>query len=252
MPKALTALFLAGCLLALTAASSLAETGHGARLTLKGIKGVLVVVSGISPQAEKDGLKKASLQAAVEDRLRQAGIRVLTRSERFQAPGQPHLWVEFIDSKRSDMGLYTCSIRVFLEQQVRLARDPKVLTRAETWGMFGVVSVGEEKIQGLPRLVLGYVDKFIEDMLAANAPPTPAQAAPSQPAAAEDPDDSPAETATPPASEAPAAAEQPASAPAPAVAPEAPAAAPATEPAPMAPEKTAPAAGSPAPAEQQN
>lgn len=247
MPKALTALFLAGCLLALTAASALAETGHGARLTLKGIKGVLVVVSGISPQAEKDGLKKASLQAAVEDRLRQAGIRVLTRSERFQAPGQPHLWVEFIDSKRSDMGLYTCSIRVFLEQQVRLARDPKVLTRAETWGMFGVVSVGEEKIQGLPRLVLGYVDKFIEDMLAANAPPTPAQAA-----AAEDPDDSPAETATPPASEAPAAAEQPANAPAPAVAPEAPAAAPATEPAPMAPEKTAPAAGSPAPAEQQN
>ena len=238
MPKALTALFLGGCLLLATAAGALAETGHSARQTLKGLKGVLVVVSGISPQAEKDGLKKASLQAAVEERLRQAGIRVLSRSERFQAPGQPHLWVEFIDSKRSDMGLYTCSIRVFLEQQVRLARDPKVLTQAETWGMFGVVSVGEEKIQGLPRLVLGYVDKFIEDMIAVNTPPAETRP-PAAPAETSEPAAEPsAETSAQPA--APAAGEQPGALPEQPSAPAPPA---------SSPDQPAPASGGPATAQ---
>jgi hypothetical protein len=217
MRKALTALLLAGCLLAVMAGGALAETGHSARQTLKGLKGVLVVVTGISAEAERDGLKKSDLLADVEDRLRQAGIRVLSRGERFQAPGLPHLYVRFIDQKRSDMELYAISIAVHLEQQVRLARDAKVLVPAETWGMTGVVSVGAKELQNVRHLVVEYVDMFIEAMNAANAPA--AQAAPSgvsaSPAAPEPPQEAPAprtEIQIPaPAEEAPApAAEAPA------------------------------------------
>ena len=174
MPKALAALTLLTCLGLALPGPALAETGQSARQTLKGLKGVLVVVTGISPEAEKDGLKKADLQADVEERLRRAGLRVLSRNERFQAPGQPHLFVRFIDQKRSDMELYAISIAVHLVQMVRLARDGKVLVPAETWGMTGVVSVGAKELQSVRTLVGEYVDMFVEAAEAAN-PAKPAE-----------------------------------------------------------------------------
>lgn len=178
MRRALAALILATCLLGAWAWPALAETGQSARQTLRGIKGVMVVITGISPEAEKDGLKKSDLQADVEARLKQAGIRVLSRAERFQAPGQPHLYVRFIDQKRSDMALYAISIAVHLEQHVRLTRDAKVLVPAETWGMTGVVSVGARELQNVRHLVVEYVDMFVEAMNAANGTARPSQMAP--------------------------------------------------------------------------
>lgn len=188
MRKALAALILTMALCG--AGPALADVGQSARQTLRGIKGVLVVVTGISPEAERDGLRKADLQADVEARLKQAGIRVLSRAERFQAPGQPHLYVRFIDQKRTDMELYAISIAVHLEQHVRLTRDAKVLVPAETWGMTGVVSVGAKELQSVRRLVVNYVDLFVEAMNAANggslAPASPAAAAPLAPAPADE------------------------------------------------------------------
>lgn len=188
MRKALAALILTMLLCVAGAAPALADVGQSARQTLRGIKGVLVVVTGISPEAERDGLRKADLQADVEARLKQAGIRVLSRAERFQAPGQPHLYVRFIDQKRTDMELYAISIAVHLEQHVRLTRDAKVLVPAETWGMTGVVSVGAKELQSVRRLVVNYVDLFVEAMNAANggslAPAPAGEAAPLAPAPA--------------------------------------------------------------------
>jgi hypothetical protein len=174
MRRTLAALTLAACLLVAWAGPVLAETGQSARQTLRGIKGVMVVVTGISPDAEREGLKRADLLADVESRLKQAGIRVLSRNERFQAPGQPHLYVRFIDQKRTDMELYAISIAVHLEQHVRLTRDAKVLVPAETWGMTGVVSVGAKELQSVRRLVVEYVDLFVESMNAANGVPSAA------------------------------------------------------------------------------
>ena len=183
MRRALAALILATCLLGAWAWPALAETGQSARQTLRGLKGVLVVITGISPEAERDGLKKSDLLADVEDRLKQAGIRVLSRAERFQAPGQPHLYVRFIDQKRTDMELYAISIAVHLEQHVRLTRDAKVLVPAETWGMTGVVSVGAKELQSVRRLVVDFVDLFVEAMIAANGDMSPAAPAPAPVAA---------------------------------------------------------------------
>lgn len=146
----------------------LAKTHASVSPALKGIDAVMVVVSGISPQAEKDGLKKADLQHDVESRLRQAGIKVLNSSERAQAPGQPQLIVRFVDQKRSEMEFYAISIAVHLVQSVRLARDNKVVVPAETWGMSGVISVGAQELVSVRSLLLEYVDMFIQAALAAN------------------------------------------------------------------------------------
>ncbi|CAO0821749.1 DUF4410 domain-containing protein [Desulfarculales bacterium] len=178
MRRALAALILTTCLLGAWVWPALAKTGQSARQTLKGIKGVMVIVTGISPEAEREGLKKADLQADVESRLKQAGIKVLSRTERFQAPGQPHLYVRCIDQKRTDMELYAISIAVHLEQHVRLTRDAKVLVPAETWGMTGVVSVGARELQSVRRLVVDYVDMFVEAMNVANGTAWPALLAP--------------------------------------------------------------------------
>lgn len=146
----------------------LAKTQPSASPALKGVDAVMVVVSGISPQAEKDGLRRTDLQHDVEERLQQAGIKVLNASERMQAPGQPQLIVRFVDQKRSEMEFYAISIAVHLVQSVRLARDNKVVVPAETWGMSGVISVGAQELVSVRSLLLEYVDMFIQAAHAAN------------------------------------------------------------------------------------
>ncbi len=161
-------LILSLSLLTAWSSSALAKTHASVSPALKGIDAVMVVVSGMSPQAEKDGLKRADLQHDVEHRLRQAGIKVLSPSERAQAPGQPQLIVRFVDQKRSDMEIYAISIAVHLVQSVRLARDNKVVVPAETWGMSGVISVGAQELVSVRSLLQEYVDMFIQACHAAN------------------------------------------------------------------------------------
>ncbi len=170
--KILTVCLCAGLTLCGTA---LAETNKSAQDTLRGLKAVTVVITGISQDAEKDGLHKSDLQNDVEERLRKAGIKILNPGDGVRSPGQPHLFVRFIDQKRSDMELYAISIAVHLVQMVRLARDGKVVTPAETWGMTGVVSVGARELTNVRRLVGEYVDMFAEAMRAVN-PEGPAAA----------------------------------------------------------------------------
>lgn len=147
---------------------ALARSQTSVSPALKGVNAVMVVISGISPQAEKDGLRRSDLQHDVEQRLAQAGIKVLTPGERAQAPGQPQLIVRFVDQKRTDMEIYAISIAVHLVQSVRLARDNKVVVPAETWGMSGVISVGAQELVSVRSLLQEYVDMFIQATHAAN------------------------------------------------------------------------------------
>jgi len=53
--------------------------------TLRGLKGVMVFIENIDTEVENHGLTKNLLKKAVESRLRQADIPVLTRDEGFNA-----------------------------------------------------------------------------------------------------------------------------------------------------------------------
>ena len=50
---------------------------------LKGLYGVSIIINDIEKDAEGDGLRKADIQTAVELKLRQSGIKILTSEESF-------------------------------------------------------------------------------------------------------------------------------------------------------------------------
>ena len=58
------------------------------RKSLRGLKGIAVVVEALQPEAERDGLTKSQIKTDIELKLRQAGIHVLTTEESFKTPGK--------------------------------------------------------------------------------------------------------------------------------------------------------------------
>ena len=58
--------------------SALALDTNANRETLRGLKGVRVLVEDFASEVEKAGLTKNQLQPHIEDRLRRAGIKPLT------------------------------------------------------------------------------------------------------------------------------------------------------------------------------
>lgn len=138
------------------------------RHTLNGLEGVAVVVETVKSDAEADGLDMGDIQADVELKLVQAGIRVLHHDEWMKTPGHPWLYVSVNTMKY--LASYFFSIDVQLKQDVSLPRDPSILTSSATWE---VGSIGFAAPQSFPEKIREsvsvYVNQFIGDFLAANA-----------------------------------------------------------------------------------
>ena len=137
------------------------------RATLKGLKGVEVVIQDIRSEAQGDGLTKDLLQKDVELRLRKAGIKVLTMAESLKTPGMPYLYVNINTLKEKE--LYAINISVELKQGVYLDRNPAINIHAETWSAKSVVMVGANQMKTHIRESLGNkVDKFINAYFVVN------------------------------------------------------------------------------------
>ena len=63
------------------------------RETLRGLKGVQVLVEGLSPELRDANLDATMVQNDVELKLRQAGIKVVTKTESSTTPGMPALCI---------------------------------------------------------------------------------------------------------------------------------------------------------------
>jgi hypothetical protein len=144
------------------------------RETLRGLKGLLVIVETVKSDAEADGLRIDDIQAEVESRLEQAGVRVLSHDEWRSTIGRPWLYVSVNTIKY--LFSYFFSIDVQLKQDVTLPRQPSISTSSATWemGSIGFASIPEfpAKIQ---ESVSSYVDNFINDYLAVNTDGSPRQ-----------------------------------------------------------------------------
>jgi len=160
--KALTAVALLVLLLLPGVSHALTDD----QTALVGLKGVQVVVEKIDPQAELLGLTKAQIKTEVELRLRKAGIRVLTGKERLETPEMPWLYVNVTVFPPQDLPLAAFSIHVELKEIVTLANGSTTVGSIWDTGYVGIV--GKEKIREMRKLVDDYVDKFINDYLAAN------------------------------------------------------------------------------------
>jgi hypothetical protein len=143
-----------------------AADSNAERESLKGLRGVAVVVLA-APEAEQGGLSQATLQTDVELKLRQAGIRVLTSTERPSAPGAPILVVT-LGTTRSPAGFYAYAVTVGLAQHVYLARDPTMGAWATTWTTGSVGYTGQARMDTIRSVVRDYVDRFLNAYLAVN------------------------------------------------------------------------------------
>jgi hypothetical protein len=167
--KEMTYLSRLAVLLLLAARVATAGDDELSRPSLKGLKGVYVLVESLQAEAERSGLSQTSIQTDVELKLRQAGITVLTQAEMLEAPGGPHLYIS-VNTQSSQSGLlYAYSIRVALCQDVRLDRDPSIrIFSATTWFVASVGTAGRNRLRDIRDMVKDDVDTFINAYLSVN------------------------------------------------------------------------------------
>jgi len=146
-----------------------AINGLSNRATLRGIRGVGVLVEKLPPEVEQQGLKRNELQRAVESKLQKAGIKVLTRAGALAAPGEPYLYINVnVNIAKTESDVYPYSIDLLFTQKVSLMRDPKLTTYAVTWSTSGVGSITKRFVDQLQESVENMVDIFIRAYLAEN------------------------------------------------------------------------------------
>jgi len=139
------------------------------RATLQGLRGVRVLVEDLAPEVEREGLVKDQLQKSVEERLRSAGIRVLTQEEADQAPGEPYLYVNVnIRFAKGEEAICSYSIDVALIQNVTLVRIPKQTSYAVTWSTGGVGLIAKKSLSELKESVEEFADIFVKAFFSVN------------------------------------------------------------------------------------
>jgi hypothetical protein len=131
-------------------------------------KGVLVWVKNIDPKIAPLGLTQDQVKKDVELQLRKAGVLVLTEEECRATPGHPSLSVDISISEikiRNDRVGYAYYVGVQLTESVKLARGFEAT--GSIWSIGAVGAIGKDA-SPIRSSISGFVDKFINDYLAAN------------------------------------------------------------------------------------
>lgn len=149
--------------------SALAINGRSNRATLRGLKGVGILVEQLPPEVEREGLVRNQLQMEAESKLRMAGIKVLTREECLRTPGGPYLYINInVNLAKTESEIYPYTIDAMLIQKVSLLRAPEQITYAVTWSTGGVGSIGKPILSQLRDSVEEMVGLFIKAYLGEN------------------------------------------------------------------------------------
>jgi len=143
-----------------------AQTIGWERQSLRGLKGVYLVIAEVPPEAKREILTTNQLRTEVKLRLRKAGIQVLTWEEWLETLGKPFLYVRVHSVKGGDLKSHVFSIDVSLEQEVSLMRSPDIKSHAVTWKTSTIVIVNNLRLLSIRNKVVGLIDKFTKDYLA--------------------------------------------------------------------------------------
>ena len=138
--------------------------------SLSGLSGVGVVIEDIDPAIEREGFTAGQIHKDVEEKLRTAGIKILSEAELTKSPGMPYLYVNIFTFKDED--IYAYHITLELKQMVTLIRKPAVKQSVATWKISGGGTVGALKLANIRTSVAEYINAFIKAYRAAN-PKTP-------------------------------------------------------------------------------
>lgn len=132
--------------------------------SLYGLSAVFVQVEDLPDGAKLRGLTKATIQADVEQRLRRAGMRVVTEEESVRLPGSPYVYVQvsLADHARA------ASIDVELNQGALLVRNGAVVPSIITWRRGALLT--KPTTQSVRDAVNDRVDAFLTAWLSVNPP----------------------------------------------------------------------------------
>jgi hypothetical protein len=158
--------------------------------TLEGVESLWVLVDGLSPAAQ-DMLDASTLQADVELKLRQAGVRVLEgEMDDLLLAGRPHL--DVVLNVMEVKELFVFSVESSMQRRVVLEEDADAFTKevlawaddpdsayppppgtlfARTWSCAGTLATapGNRFAEKARQILANQVDLFLKDYLDANA-----------------------------------------------------------------------------------
>ncbi len=139
------------------------------RESLRGLTGVSVRVERLSGSAIQDGLSEKSLQTDTEQKLKQAGITVLTAAQAAQEPGSPVLYI-YVNAKLPyNAPPYAVMTTVALLQNVVSARDPNLkLREVKTWDAGYLTALDPSVLKQARTTVSDLVDEFVNDWRTVN------------------------------------------------------------------------------------
>ncbi len=140
------------------------------RATLRGLAGVRVLVEDLAPEIEKGGLTRDKLQGQIEQKLKDAKIKILTQEECLKTPGEPYLYIILnANAIRPKGDAYAYSIDIGLIQNVMLQRNPTLKGYAITWSTGGIGSIEKEFLDRLRESVDDLVNIFVQAYLNENS-----------------------------------------------------------------------------------
>ncbi len=129
---------------------------------LRGLTGLGVVIEPLETELARYGVTPPAVQRAVEARLQQAGLRVLSAEELATTPGAPTLQLAIEMLAPGAQETWTYLMRLSLLQQVVLVRDPTLQVPAvPTWVLEHRITAGAARLHEMPADVLALVDHFL-------------------------------------------------------------------------------------------
>jgi hypothetical protein len=146
---------------------ALASDAKYNRASLRGVEGVYVKIEGLTPELEKDGLRKILIRTDVESELRTAGIRTLSKEKWFDVTGSPHLYVNINCLKLRETKEYIYSVRIAFRQNVYPEREPILILGATTWSVGGVIGI-TQRIEKIRASLKSRVEEFVRAYLSVN------------------------------------------------------------------------------------
>lgn len=151
-----------------TASVALGIDSDYSRKSLKGIKGLHVLVEDLTAATKEAGFSKQKILRVVEAKLRIGGIRPLTQDQHLRIKGQPYLYVAFSALRNPEAdNLIVYYINVELIQNVILERNPKVLVDAPTWSINKIGATHRTK--QVRNELKDFVDVFLTAYASVNA-----------------------------------------------------------------------------------
>lgn len=135
------------------------------RATLAGLEGVYIYVEELRPEIEADGLTRRALEEDAKRELEEGRVPLLSQDQ--EAAGRPYLYIYLhVFRLPTETRRYIFYIRVELNQQVTLERNPRIRGPAVTWSDGGVGL--DFSLENIRDIVKKQVRKFVHAYREAN------------------------------------------------------------------------------------